>query len=110
MPFIDPSALEVWEPLPGWKGRFFHSDNMTFAYYSVSAGSSIHEHSHPQEEVWNVIEGEFAVTIDGATQVAMPGSAAVVPSNTMHSAKALTDGRVIVVDYPLRHMAGGHRR
>jgi quercetin dioxygenase-like cupin family protein len=107
MPFIDTSQLKVKEPLPGWKGRYFHSDNMTFAYYAVAAGASIHEHSHPNEEVWNVIDGELEVTIGGQTQVAGPGSAAVVPPNTPHSVKALSDGRSIVVDYPLRDSVGG---
>jgi unsaturated pyranuronate lyase len=107
MPFIDTSQLQVKEPLPGWKGRFFHSENMLFAYYAVSAGASIHEHSHPNEEVWHVIEGELEVTIAGQTQVAGPGSVAVVPPNTAHSVRALSDGRSIVVDYPLRDFVGG---
>ena len=31
-----------------------------------------------------------------------PGMVGIVPSNARHSVKALTDGRLIVVDYPLR--------
>ena len=38
---------------------------MTFGYYTVTAGSTIHEHSHENDEVWNVIEGELEVTVDG---------------------------------------------
>src|SRR5262245_50024913 len=107
MPFINTSELTVKEPLPGWKGRYFNSDNMTFGYYAVAAGASIHEHSHPNEEVWHVIEGHLEITIGGQREIAGPGSVAVIPSNTMHSVKALTDGRSIVVDYPLRHSLGG---
>lgn len=103
MPFIDSRDLHSRQPLPGWEGRFFHSESMTFAYYSVTAGSSIHEHSHPNEEVWHVIEGELEVTIAGETRVAGPGCAALVPPNTPHAVRARTDGRAIVVDYPLRH-------
>jgi mannose-6-phosphate isomerase-like protein (cupin superfamily) len=102
MPFIDTSALEVIERLPGWYGRYFHSPSMTFAHYDFKHGSSIHEHFHPQEEVYEVIEGELELTIDGVKQVARPGLVGVVPSNVRHSVKALTDGRVIIVDYPLR--------
>ena len=45
------------------KGRYFHSANMTFAHYEFVVGSSIHEHFHPEEEVYEVIEGELEVTL-----------------------------------------------
>jgi quercetin dioxygenase-like cupin family protein len=102
MPFVDTKKLKVIERLPGWKGRYFHSASMTFAHYEFASGSSIHEHFHPEEEVYEVIEGELEVTIDGAAQVARAGLVAIVPSNVPHSVKALTDGRAIIVDYPLR--------
>jgi quercetin dioxygenase-like cupin family protein len=102
MPFVDTSSLKVVEPLPGWRGRYFHSASMTFAHYEFKRGSSIHEHFHPQEEVYEVIEGELEVTIDGEAQIARAGVVAIVPSNVRHSVKALTDGRAIIVDYPLR--------
>jgi quercetin dioxygenase-like cupin family protein len=38
---------------------------MTFAYYSVAAGAWVHEHSHPNDEVWNVIDGQLEITIGG---------------------------------------------
>jgi quercetin dioxygenase-like cupin family protein len=107
MPFIDTKQLTVKEPRPGWKGRFFHSNNMTFAYYTVRPGASVHEHFHPNEEVWNVIEGELEFTLDGQTQIARPGSAIVVPPNVAHSVRALSDARIIVVDFPLRESVGG---
>lgn len=111
MPFVDTSTLDVVERLPGWYGRFFHSASMTFAHYDFKRGSSIHEHLHPQEEVYEVIEGELEVTIDGVVQIVRPGLVAVVPSNTRHSVKALTDGKAIIVDYPTRHdFASEHRR
>ena len=107
MTFIDTNHLNVKEPRAGWKGRFFHSQNMTFAYYAVAAGAWIHEHSHPNDEVWNVIDGELEIKIAAETQVAGPGCAVVVPPDTAHSVKALTDVRAIVVDYPKRYSIGG---
>ena len=101
MPFVDTSSLNVVERLPGWSGRYFHSTNMTFAHYDFKRGSTIHEHSH-QEEVYEVIEGELELTTHGATQVARAGLVAIVPRNAPHSVKALSDGRAIIVDYPLR--------
>jgi quercetin dioxygenase-like cupin family protein len=102
MPFVDIRGLNVIERLPGWHGRYFHSANLTFAHYDFKRGSSIHEHFHAEEEVYEVIEGELELTIDGVAQVVYPGIAEIVPGNVRHSVKALTDGRVIIVDYPLR--------
>lgn len=102
MPFVDTDDLDVVERLPGWRGRYFHSPNMTFAHYEFKAGASIHQHFHSQEEVYEVIEGELELTIDGVTQIAKPGVVAIVPGNAPHSVKALTSGRAIIVDYPLR--------
>lgn len=80
---------------------------MTFAHYTVSAESSIHEHSRPNDEVWTVIEGELEITLDGRTQIAGPGCVAVVPPNVPHSVKALRDSKAIVVDHPRRDSIGG---
>jgi quercetin dioxygenase-like cupin family protein len=102
MPIIDTGTLRIIERLPGWRGRYFHSPNMTFAHYDFDAGSSIHEHYHPQEEVWEVIEGELELTIEGVAAIARPGRVAIVPPNVRHSVKAITSGRAIIVDYPLR--------
>jgi quercetin dioxygenase-like cupin family protein len=102
MLFVDTSTLPVIERLPGWHGRYFHTANMTFAHYDFKRGSIIHEHFHPEEEVYEVVEGELEVTVGGEAQIARAGIVAIVPSNVRHSVKALTDGRVIVVDHPVR--------
>jgi quercetin dioxygenase-like cupin family protein len=102
MPLVNIDSLPVIERLPGWHGRIFHSETMTVAHYSFAHGASIHEHFHPQEEMYEVLEGELELIIDGATQILRPGLAAIVPSNARHSVKALTDGRLLVVDSPRR--------
>jgi quercetin dioxygenase-like cupin family protein len=49
-----------------------------------------------------LLEGSLELTIDGTLHIVRPGIVAIVPPNVLHSARALTDGRAIVVDYPLR--------
>ena len=105
--FIDTTKLEVKTAREGWKGRFFHSQHMTFACYEVEAGASIHAHSHPNDEVWNVITGELEITLAGKVYVAGPGCAVVVPPDTVHSVRALTPAAAIVVDHPVRDSIGG---
>ena len=102
MPIIDTRKLAARDKRPGWSGRIFHSANMTFAHWDFKAGSSIHDHNHDQEEVWHILEGELEVTINGAKHRAVAGMVAIIPPNTAHSVVALTDGKAIVADFPLR--------
>jgi mannose-6-phosphate isomerase-like protein (cupin superfamily) len=102
LPVIDTGALRVIERLPGWRGRFVHSATMTFAHYEFDRGATIHEHAHPEEEVYEVIEGELEIVIDGASHAVRPGLVAIVPANVRHFVKAVTDGAVIVIDHPAR--------
>ena len=57
-------------------------------------------------EVYEVIDGELEVTIDGRSEIAKPGVVAIVPPNAHHSVKALTDWRLIVVDHLARPVFG----
>jgi quercetin dioxygenase-like cupin family protein len=107
MPIVDTARLKEIERRPGWRGRFFDSANMSFAYYTFTKGSSIHAHNHEQEEVWHVIEGSLEITVGGVKAVAGPGTAAIVAANSKHEVKALSDGRAIIVDYPLRKAPKG---
>ena len=102
MPFIEMKELPVWERLPGWRGRSFRSEKMSFSYWDFTAHSSIHEHHHPNEEVWYVIDGELDMTVDGKTQRAGPGTVAIVPLNARHAVVALADGSALVVNHPVR--------
>lgn len=107
MPIVDVEALKVVERLPGWRGRYFHSATMTFAHYDFDAGAEIHEHHHPEEEVYEVLAGEIEIVIDGERHIARPGLAAIVPADVRHFVRALTDGRLIVIDHPARPELGG---
>ena len=102
MALVDIGKLEVFERLPGWHGRYFHTNNMTFAHYEFKRGATIHEHFHLEEEVYEVIDGELELTIDGVSQIVFSGLVAIVPSGVRHSVKALSDGRAIIVDSPRR--------
>ena len=102
MPFLDTRDLEAVERRPGWVGRTFHSQHMTFAQWRFTAGSTIHPPSPPQEEVWQVIEGELEVSVGEVTQRAGPGMVAIVPSGAEHEVLALTDGFAVVADHPRR--------
>lgn len=75
---------------------------MTFAFWVIKKGSSLPEHSHVHEQVANMLEGEFELTIDGVTQVLRPGSVASIPSHVRHAGRAITDCRILDVFSPVR--------
>ncbi len=102
MAFLDLEEIEVKEPVPGFKVRFVHSERMTFGFFDIEKGASLHEHSHPHEQVSTVLEGEFELTIDGQAQIMVPGKTAVIPSDAPHSGKALTNCKIIDVFSPVR--------
>ena len=94
--------LKSKEPIPGFHGKFIHSENMTFAYWDIHAGSSLPEHQHAHEQVANILEGEFEFTVNGEVKLCKAGDVVVLPSNTPHSGRALTYCRILDVFNPRR--------
>ncbi|SHG35634.1 Cupin domain-containing protein [Kaistia soli DSM 19436] len=63
--------------------------------FSFEAGGIGALHAHPHVQSSYVAEGEFEVTIGGATETIGAGGAYIVPSGVTHGVKALTAGRLI---------------
>ena len=105
---MDGPLLHEWKNIeektiaPGFRARFIHSANMTFALWDIDAGASLPEHAHPHEQVVYLMEGELSLTVAGINKVMKTGSVAVIPSNARHFGKAVTVCRVLDVFYPLR--------
>ena len=102
MDYQNLNDIEPREMVPGMKARFIHSNNMTFAFWDISAESALPEHSHPHEKVMYVMEGECDFTVDGETQRVGPGSVVIIPPHAVHSSKPLKACRVLDVFHPVR--------
>jgi len=102
MGFINLDNIAGREIVPGFTARFVHSENMTFSYWQVKEGAVLPEHSHPHEQVANMIAGKFEMTVAGETKVIEPGMVAVIPSDAKHSGRAVTDCYILDVFYPIR--------
>jgi quercetin dioxygenase-like cupin family protein len=100
--FHQLEATPAREVFPGFTARMLHSANMTFAFWEIAAGNTLPEHNHPHEQVAILLEGRFELTIDGQTSVLVPGTVAVIPSDSRHSGRALSDCRICDVFYPVR--------
>src|SRR5437868_3329146 len=84
------NTLPQHEILPGMRGRFLHSDTMTFAFWEIAAGFDLPGHRHPHEQVSHIIDGTFVLTIGDDSRLLEAGAIAVIPGQTHHSGKALT--------------------
>lgn len=102
MAFIKLEDVLEKEIVPGARVRFVHSNHMTLAYWTFEAGTVLPHHSHPHEQVTNIIEGKFELTVAGEPRVMSPGDVAVIPGGIYHSAKSITASRIIDVFYPVR--------
>lgn len=102
MSFLRLEDITEIEPVPGYRGRFVHSDNMTLAYWDVAEGAVAPEHSHPHEQIVSVIEGSFELRVGGHPEIMQPGGIAVIPPNVSHSGRAVTHCRIIDTFHPAR--------
>ncbi|HBH46333.1 MAG: cupin [Candidatus Jacksonbacteria bacterium RIFOXYC2_FULL_44_29] len=102
MSFYNLSHLPQKEIIPGYRVRFVHTNNLTLAYWEIDAGAALPEHKHPHEQIANVTSGEFELTVSDKIRRLTPGQIAIIPPNTPHSGKALTNCQIIDVFYPVR--------
>jgi quercetin dioxygenase-like cupin family protein len=90
------------EIVEGYKGRFVHMDSFTIGFWEVKSGSKIPLHSHIHEQTTQIIEGEFEMTVGEETKIYKPGMLVKIPSNVVHSGKAITDCKLTDVFCPCR--------
>ncbi|MBS3785018.1 MAG: cupin domain-containing protein [Anaerolineae bacterium] len=102
MQILNLSEVASQELLEGATVRFVHADTMTVAYWTFEAGVPLPEHAHPHEQVTNVIEGVFDLTVREETRRLEAGSVAVIPPNVTHAGRAVTACRIIDVFHPVR--------
>jgi quercetin dioxygenase-like cupin family protein len=95
-------AVSARELFPGYRGRVVHSETMTLVFWEVTAGAAAPEHSHPHEQIMNLMEGEFELTVGGDTELLTPGAIVVIPPDVPHSGRAVTACRIIDVFHPAR--------
>jgi len=100
--FIEIKTIKQIEIVPGFKARFVHSNSMTISYWDVKKGCKLPEHKHHHDQISQVTEGKFELTIDGISKIMEPGKVAIIPSNAVHSGEAITDCKVMDIFSPVR--------
>ena len=95
-------GIQPKEIVPGITGYYAHGDKHTFGYVEIKKGSIVPEHQHPQEQITYIIEGRLDMIIGSRPCSLTPGAYYIIPSNTPHSALAITDCKVIDTFSPVR--------
>jgi quercetin dioxygenase-like cupin family protein len=96
------ASLATRELVPGHHGRFIHSEHTTHVYWEIDAGARLPEHSHPHEQIVNVLEGTYELVVDGESHVLGRGDVLVIPGGAAHRGGAKTDCRILDVFSPVR--------
>jgi quercetin dioxygenase-like cupin family protein len=102
MPFINTKEINSKEIIKGAEAKFVHTDNMTMSLWTFQAGIKLPEHSHPHEQMTKLISGEFEMTVDGESKVLTANDVVVIPSNAVHSGRAITECQMLDVFHPAR--------
>ncbi len=99
---LNLSTLPSKEIMPGYHGKLVHTENMSIAFWEVTEGAVVPEHSHMNEQLMQVLEGIFEFTVDGETRTYHPGDLVVIAPHKKHSGKALTPCKLMDVFSPTR--------
>lgn len=102
MIFHERDKLETKELVKGISGQLIHTDTLSIGYFDIAKGAVLPAHSHVHEQITSLLEGELEMTVDGETKIMKAGHVATIPSNVVHSARALTDCKAVDVFNPVR--------
>ena len=100
--FQNIEDIQEFEVAPGIVGKIIHTDAMSMSFFNITKDAVLPEHSHIHEQTSYIQAGEFQFTVDGITKIVSAGDYIKIASNTLHSAKALTDCKIIDVFVPCR--------
>ena len=96
------SDIPSRELRPGFFGKFVHGDKSTMTVWNITAGSVMETHQHPHEQITYILEGELEMRIGNDDYLFTAGATHVISSNTPHSARAITDVKVVDFFAPAR--------
>lgn len=87
--FVDVDRIEQVEMLPGLNFQPILSEHAIVNVVSFGPHTEAPMHSHVEEQIVIVVEGEFEFTLDGVTRTMRPGDVAVIPPWVPHGARTL---------------------
>lgn len=96
------SEIPKKEIIKGFEAQFVHTEHTTLGFWKIKKGAILPIHAHIHEQITQVLEGQFELTIGDETRVFKNGDIAVIPSNVSHKGRAITDCKVFDIFSPVR--------
>jgi len=79
-----PQDFKLFEPAPGFLVHAVSGQKEMLSHVTLQPNSKAPLHSHAEEQMGIILEGEFEMTIGGETKLLKKGDMYLVPSNTTH--------------------------
>jgi quercetin dioxygenase-like cupin family protein len=102
MGFVELKELPELEIAKGISAYAVTADTVTVLHVRIDKRALLPEHSHYNEQVVNVIEGELELTVEGKKYNLMPGNVMILEPNVVHSGRAIKACKVIDIFHPVR--------
>ena len=102
------TTLYKWDDMPKEQvtdlldRRLITGDRMMLAHVYMKKGCIVPKHSHENEQITYILEGQLDMEINGQPYSLSPGMVHVIGSNVPHGAVAVTDCKVIDAFNPVR--------
>ncbi len=86
----------------GIRAKVITGATLTVTHVELDEGAILPEHTHPHEQIVNVMGGELELTVEGTEHVLTSGMSLILEPDIPHSGRALKDTLVIDVFQPVR--------
>lgn len=90
--FVDLENIDSFDMLEGVVGRPLFGDDVMLNLVTCEPGALVPLHSHPNEQLGLIIEGELVFTVDGEDHSLTRGYAFQFPGQLEHAARAGPEG------------------
>jgi quercetin dioxygenase-like cupin family protein len=118
--YVDVSTIPALEMLPGLSFQPVLGESSLVNFVSFDTHTEAPVHSHEEEQIVVVLDGEFEFTIDGDTRTMRPGDVAVIPPWVPHGAvtrdttcremDVFTPPRSTLIDYATEQFEASRRK
>ena len=91
-----PQDFKALELFPGFLVRAVSGYRLMFCHVTLQPHSEHPLHSHPQEQMGIILEGEFEMTVGDETKLLKKGDIYLAPPNVMHGGVTRTEQTFIL--------------